>query len=68
MHHESSDPASDGAWHTLEVTAQGSTLEVSWDGRMVIQASDTTFAKGKVGLWTKADSVTAFDDLEAIVR
>ena len=57
-----------GEWHTLEVTAQGNKLEVSWDGRMVIQASDTTFAKGKVGLWTKADSVTAFDDLEAIVR
>jgi hypothetical protein len=57
-----------GEWHTLEVTARGSKLEVSWDGRMVLEAQDTTFAKGKIGLWTKADSVTAFDDLEAVAR
>jgi hypothetical protein len=57
-----------GEWHMLEVTAQGSKLEVSWNGRTVIQANDTTFAKGKIGLWTKADSVTAFDDLEAVTR
>lgn len=53
-----------GQWHTLEATARGQTLTVSWNGRPVITATDATFAKGKVGLWTKADSVTAFDDLE----
>jgi hypothetical protein len=41
---------------------------VSWDGRSVIEAIDATFAKGKIGLWTKSDSVTAFDDLEARAR
>lgn len=57
-----------GEWHTLEVSARGTKLEVSWDGRTVLEASDATFAKGKIGLWTKADSVTAFDDLEAVAR
>jgi 3-keto-disaccharide hydrolase len=54
-----------GAWHTLEATARGKTLAVSWDGANVITADDDTFKSGKVGLWTKADSVTAFDDFEA---
>ena len=31
-------------------------------------ATDATFAKGKIGLWTKSDSVTAFNDLEALAR
>jgi hypothetical protein len=57
-----------GQWHTLEATVQGTKLTVSWDGRAVIDANDTTFASGKIGLWTKADSVTAFDDLEAVAR
>jgi hypothetical protein len=34
----------------------------------VIEATDATFAQGKIGLWTKSDSVTAFDDLEALAR
>ncbi len=57
-----------GQWHTLEATAQGTKLNVMWDGRSVIDADDSTFAKGKIGLWTKADSVTAFDDLEAVAK
>lgn len=57
-----------GQWHTLEVTARGTKLGVSWDGRAVLDASDSTFAKGRIGLWTKADSVTAFDDLEAAAQ
>src|SRR5215831_3053715 len=54
-----------GAWHTLEVTARGTMFTVGWDGTQLFSASDSTFARGKIGLWTKADSVTAFDDLEA---
>jgi hypothetical protein len=52
-------------WHTLKATARGNRIVVSWDGVPVIDATDATFAKGKIGIWTKADSVTAFDDLEA---
>jgi hypothetical protein len=54
-----------GTWYTLGVTANGPDLSVRMDGVEVITASDSTFVKGKIGVWTKADSVTAFDDLEA---
>lgn len=53
-------------WHTLSVEAKGDTLRVSWNGQAIIETTDGTFAdQGKVGLWTKADSVTYFDDLTA---
>lgn len=52
-------------WHALEAHATGDALSVSWNGTQVITAKDATFDRGKIGLWTKADSVTAFDDLEA---
>src|SRR5262249_37278372 len=54
-----------GQWHTIEAAARGTSLTVKWDGLQVISATDATFSKGKIGLWTKSDSVTAFDDLEA---
>src|SRR5438128_1566883 len=48
----------------LRVDAAGDHFEVYWDGKKVVDAHDQTFAEaGKVGLWTKADSVTEFDDL-----
>jgi hypothetical protein len=57
-----------GEWHDLEITARGQHLTVSWDGSVVIEADDATFAAGKIGLWTKADSKTSFDDLEAVAE
>lgn len=54
-----------GAWHTLRFEAKGSHLKVLFDGRTVIEKEDATFpGPGKVGLWTKADSVSAFTDLK----
>jgi hypothetical protein len=51
-------------WHTLGFSAKGKHLTVTFDGKTVIETDDTTFARsGKVGLWTKADSVSAFADL-----
>jgi hypothetical protein len=52
-------------WHTLEATAEGTRIRISFDGKEIISADDGTFAMGKVGLWTKADSITSFDDFEA---
>lgn len=50
-------------WHTLRVEFSGDTFTVKWNGTDLFKVKDTTFADaGKVGLWTKADSVTAFDD------
>src|SRR5438270_2855883 len=52
-----------GAWHTLRVDFAGNKFTVSFDGSKVIEANDESFKEaGKVGMWTKADSDTLFDD------
>ncbi len=58
-----------GTWHELGVEAKGDHFTVSWNGQRVIDAHDQTFSRpGKVGLWTKADSITYFDDLRVEFR
>ncbi len=53
-----------GTWHTLTLEARGNRLQVFWEGKPIIDATDDTFKEaGKVGVWTKADSVTSFDAL-----
>jgi hypothetical protein len=50
-------------WSTLRVSFAGTRFEVSFDGAKIMEVEDATFgAAGKTGLWTKADSVTHFDD------
>ena len=50
-------------WHTLRVDFQGSHFTVAFNGQRALDWDDETFKEGgKLGLWTKADSVTAFDD------
>ena len=52
-----------GQWHTLRVDFSGNKFTVMLDGKKVIEASDESFSEaGLVGVWTKADSVTLFDD------
>lgn len=54
---------SPAAWHTLRVGFRGSRFRVVLDGQTLFEVEDTTFVgPGRVGLWTKADSVTLFDD------
>lgn len=49
-------------WHTLRVEFVGSRFKVIFNGRHLFEVEDSTFSgPGMVGLWTKADSVTAFD-------
>jgi hypothetical protein len=56
-------------WHELKVVCIGNQITCSYDGKQLIQASDDTFRDaGKVGVWTKADSVTYFDDLTVTAR
>jgi hypothetical protein len=53
-----------GVWHELAVEAQGDHFQVFFDGKQVIESHDPTLSDpGKFGVWTKADSVTYFDDL-----
>jgi hypothetical protein len=61
-------PIPSGRWETLGLGVQGDRLEVRLNGEVLFEARDQTFKDaGKVGLWTKADSVTYFDDLRAEV-
>ncbi|HET9361330.1 MAG TPA: family 16 glycoside hydrolase [Vicinamibacterales bacterium] len=58
-----------GRWSTLRVVANGRVFEVYFDGVKLYEVEDATFSKpGKVGLWTKADSVTQFDDLTVVTK
>jgi hypothetical protein len=58
-----------GQWSTLRVVANGQRFEVYLNGSKLYEVEDTTFTHaGKVGLWTKADSVTQFDDLTVETR
>jgi len=55
-----------GVWHELAVEAQGDHFQVFFNGKKVIDAHDKTFTEaGKIGVWTKADSIIYFDDLSA---
>jgi hypothetical protein len=57
------------AWHTLKVEAVGDHFTVWYDDRKVLDAKDETFKDaGRVGLWTKADSVIQFDDFTVAGR
>jgi len=52
-----------GEWHTLRVDFSAAHFIVKFDGKKAIEWDDETFKDaGKVGVWTKADSVTLFDD------
>ena len=53
-----------GAWHSIRVVATGPRIQGYLDGTPLLDHEDKTFAVGWVGLWTKADSVTEFADLE----
>ena len=54
-----------GQWHTLRFEARGKHLKIALDGQVVLEKNDRTFSNpGKIGLWTKADSVSAFANLK----
>ena len=55
------DPAK---WHTIRIDQKGDEIECYLDGKVLLKVQDRTFpAAGGVGLWTKADAATWFDDL-----
>jgi hypothetical protein len=54
-----------GRWSALGVAFDGARFAVSVDGQSLFEVVDATFTEpGRVGLWTKADSVTYFDGFE----
>ena len=53
------------AWHALGIVAKGDRFTISFDGREIFTANDRTFTgAGRIGLWTKSDSITWFDGIE----
>jgi hypothetical protein len=52
-----------GQWHKLRITAVGDRIQGWLNDQALIDRRDSRFTSGRIGLWTKADSVTAFDDL-----
>ncbi|HEX5270585.1 MAG TPA: family 16 glycoside hydrolase [Gemmataceae bacterium] len=55
-----------GEWHRIEVTMKGDRIACSLDGKKYLEATDGAIGKaGKVGLWTKADAQTHFDEFRA---
>ena len=56
-------PVAGNVWHTLRAEFAGSKIRIVLDGKPYIEVDDSHITgAGAVGVWTKADSVTAFDD------
>jgi hypothetical protein len=56
-------PVARNQWHSLRVEFRGDQIKVALDGKTYIDVANQHIAgPGRVGVWTKADSVTAFDD------
>ena len=56
-------PVPGNTWHTLRAEFSGKKIRVVYDGKPAIEMEDAHIAgAGAVGVWTKADSVTLFDD------
>lgn len=57
-----------GQWRELRVEVKGNAIRGYLDGKLVVETHDDTFKAGKIGLWTKADSVTCFDNVKATAQ
>jgi hypothetical protein len=57
-------PVPANIWHGLRIDFKGTRFTASFNGKQMFEVEDSTFTEaGKVGLWTKADSVTLFDEV-----
>jgi hypothetical protein len=66
---QSADIKSNGGWHTLRVTMEEDRIHCFYDGKKVLEFKDSTFPEpGPIGLWTKADAQSHFDDLKVSVK
>ena len=55
-------PPTLGQWHTVRVVAVGDHIQAYLNGVLLLDHRDSRYRSGQVGLWTKTDSITAFDD------
>ncbi len=61
---EGSAKVSTGQWQELRAEVAGNRIRGFLNGQMVVEATHDTYRAGRIGLWTKSDSVTCFDDVE----
>ena len=54
-------PLQMNTWHTLEITVQGTSLQASLDGKHLLDYTLAEAVSGRVGVWSKTDSVSYFD-------
>lgn len=58
-----------GKWQEMEIVQNGKHITGYLNGKKLLEVDDNTFTKpGGVGLWTKADAVTSFDDFEVKLK
>jgi hypothetical protein len=55
-----------GQWHKLQISASADRIQGWLNDRVLIDQRDSRFAVGRIGLWTKADSITAFDSITVL--
>ena len=66
---QNADIAHTAGWHTLRVTMEGNNVQCYYDGKKYLDVKDATFPEaGKIGLWTKANAQSQFDDLTLVGR
>jgi hypothetical protein len=66
---QNADISHTAGWHTLRVTMEGDHIACYYDGKKYLDVKDATFPKaGKIGLWSKADAQSQFDDLTLVGR
>lgn len=53
-----------GKYRSIKILARGPHIQCWYDGQSYLNIEDTTFQGGAIGLWTKADAITYFDDLK----
>jgi hypothetical protein len=57
-----------GRWQELRVEVAGNRFRGFLDGQLVVETTNDAYPAGRVGLWTKADSVTCFDNVRVTAR
>jgi hypothetical protein len=61
---QNADITHSSGWHTLRITMKGDQIACYYDGKKYLEVQDSTFpGSGKIGLWSKADAQSQFDDL-----
>ena len=53
-----------GQWHDLRVDVRGVAFTAFLDGKQIVDVTDDRYKTGGIGLWTKSDSTTCFDDVQ----